>query len=61
VAHTRSRSDVILRSVGSNGSGPRPSALAAATLRERNARANTLEFELAVRQGQFRPIEELEQ
>jgi len=52
---------VILRSVGSNGSGPRPSALAAATLRERNARANTLEFELAVRQGQFRPIEELEQ
>jgi phage terminase Nu1 subunit (DNA packaging protein) len=44
--HTRPRSDVVLRSVASNGSGPRPSALAAATLRERLARAEAFEFEM---------------
>jgi hypothetical protein len=58
--HTRPRSDVILRSVRSNGNEPRPSALARVTLRERLARARVIEAQLARQLGELVAAREVE-
>jgi phage terminase Nu1 subunit (DNA packaging protein) len=59
--HTRPRSDVILRPVGGNGhAAAAPSALALETLRERRARATTMEVALARLVKDLVPAREVE-